>query len=357
MNVLSVVGARPQFVKLAMLSRAVRKNNAEIIVHTGQHYDEKMSGTFFNDLNIPVPDYNLAIGSGSHGRQTGEMLIALEEVYLTEQPDVIVTFGDTNTTLASAVAAGKMCIPIAHVEAGLRSYNRSMPEEINRVLTDHCSDILFAPTQTAMDNLDKEGLSDKAWLTGDIMYDALVYYSELAASKSGILNRLAITAGGYLLVTLHRPYNVDDTERLRSILDALGRSGAEVVFPVHPRTAERIRQAGIEPADNIKITAPTGYLDFLRLEKNAAKIITDSGGIQKEAYLQKVPCITVRPETEWLETVEAGWNVLTGFDSEQLVDRIMHFNPPEEHPAVFGSADSAEKMARILEEKFAGTNK
>ena len=320
MKVLSVVGARPQFIKAAPVGRALwAAGHTDVLVHTGQHYDENMSAIFFRELAIPEPDYNLEVGSGPHGQQTGEMLIRLEEVMEQERPDRVLVYGDTNSTSAGALAAVKSHIPVAHVEAGLRSSNRAMPEEHNRVLTDHCADLLFCPTQTAVDNLAREGITRGVHLVGDVMYDAVLQFGELARQRSTILHDLGLKPKGYLLATVHRPYNTDDYVRLQSILETFIEIGEPVIFPVHPRTRKRI--AGLAGtlnlragAGDLRLIEPVGYLDMLMLEQNARLILTDSGGVQKEAYFFAVPCVTLRPETEWVETVKAGWNLVADAD-------------------------------------------
>ncbi len=349
LNILSVIGARPQFVKLAPLSRVLRRAHREVIVHTGQHYDAAMSDQIFADLEIPAPDYNLDVRSGSHGAQTGTMLAALEKVFIDEQPDLVVVFGDTNTTFAAALAAAKLHQRVLHIEAGLRSFNRAMPEEVNRVLTDHCADFLFAPTETAMANLAREGLSRRAYLVGDIMVDSLLGRLALARERSDILERTGLEAGGYFLLTLHRPYNVDDPRRLGLMLDALGRLGRPVVFPAHPRTRAVLERHALAVPEAVRLLEPQGFLDFVRLEDGAAKILTDSGGVQKEAYLLGKPCLTLRPETEWVETVEAGWNVLADPEDAGFADLVAGFRPPDERPDLFGRS-VAEEMVRCIEQ-------
>lgn len=353
MKIISVVGARPQFIKLAPLSKKLRDAHHEIIVHTGQHYDKNMSGQFFKDLNIPEPDYNLEIGSSSHAVQTGEMLKALEKVFQKENPGAVIIFGDTNTTLAGAITAVKMLIPVIHIEAGLRSFNRIMPEEINRILADQASDYLFAPTKTAMVNLQNEGMKDKSFLTGDIMVDALEY-QKVQALKSNILKKLNLIPGNYILLTLHRPYNVDDVSKLEIILDGLSKIEKTIVFPVHPRTRKnikRINKFSGEAYKNILFIEPLGYLDFICLEINSDKIITDSGGIQKEAYILNKPCITLRPETEWVETVEEGWNILLDPIKENLSEIINSFMPSKKKDSIFGE-DTSNKMLETIEKLF-----
>ena len=349
MKIISVVGARPQFIKLAILSKELRENHNEIIIHTGQHYDDNMSRYFFEEMQIAKPDYNLNIGSGSHGKQTAEMLIGLEDIFLHQKPDVVITFGDTNTTLATGLAATKLNIPVAHVEAGLRSHNREMPEEINRILTDHISDYLFAPTLTAMENIKIENLYGKPFLVGDVMYDSLLYYGKIAEQKSRILKNLKLKQKEYILLTLHRPYNVDNIQKLQNIFSALKQTKRFIVLPVHPRSRKMIESTNIIIPENISIIEPLGYLDFIFLQKHSEKIITDSGGIQKEAYLNGIPCITIRPETEWIETVEAGWNVLVGDKKDQLIENCLHFKPSHNRPRYFGDGDSSKKIISILE--------
>lgn len=347
MKIMSIVGARPQFIKLQPLSKKLREIHEEVIVHTGQHYDDKMSTALFRDLNIPTPDYNLGVGSGSHGKQTGAMLELLEEVIDKESPGLVNVFGDTNTTLAGALAAVKLHVPVLHIEAGLRSYNRMMPEEINRVAVDHIADYLFAPTETAVENLEREGLASNTWLTGDIMADALETHKKAAERHSDITARLNLAGNQYYLLTLHRPYNVDSPETLSLILTELAKLDKPVVFPVHPRTAKVMKSGGISLFPGCITTAPLGYLDFLNLMQHSCKIITDSGGIQKEAYILRKPCITIRPETEWTETVTQGWNILASAKHQGLANAVMDFSPDNQGQDIFGS-EVADTMAKII---------
>ncbi len=357
MKVLTVVGARPQFIKAAPVSKALRAaGHAEILVHTGQHYNDNMSAVFFRELAIPEPDYNLEVGSGSHGWQTGQMLMHLEEVIQEQKPDWVLVFGDTNSTLAGALASVKLQVSVAHVEAGLRSHNRTMPEEYNRVLTDHCSDLLFCPTQTAVDNLAREGITQGVHLVGDTMYDAVLQFAEIARQGSTILQRLGLTPKGYLLATVHRPYNTDVPENLRNILAAFAEIGEPIIFPVHPRTRKMIAELdGMfnvgHGASNVSMIEPVGYLDMLTLEQNARLVLTDSGGIQKEAYFFGVPCVTLRLETEWVETVEAGWNRLVRLEPSQILHavKVMLLSArAKERPPLFGDGTAAQHVVRIL---------
>jgi UDP-GlcNAc3NAcA epimerase len=360
MKVLTVVGARPQFIKAAPVSRALREaGHTEVLVHTGQHYDYNMSQVFFEEMGIPKPDFNLEVGSGPHGWQTGQMLMRLEEVMQQEQPARVLVYGDTNSTLAGALSACKLRLPLAHVEAGLRSFNREMPEEHNRVLTDHCSDMLFCPTETAVKNLSSEGLREFAFLVGDTMYDAVLSFTALAGRNSDILNQLNLEPGGYLLATLHRPYNTDVTESLRAILAAFAEIEETIVFPVHPRSRQRITElyaaSGLEKSGRVKFIDPVGYLDMLMLERHARMILTDSGGIQKEAFFFAVPCVTLRPETEWVETTAGGWNKVVGSDRERILEAVRGSERPQVSPPdVFGDGRAAEKIVARLTEDVPG---
>lgn len=351
MKILTVVGARPQFVKAAAVNHILRERHTEVLVHTGQHYDERMSEVFFRELGIPEPNYNLEVGSAGHSVQTGEMLIRMEPIFEKEKPDWVLVYGDTNSTLAGALVASKLHVPVAHVEAGLRSFNREMPEEINRVLTDHASQLLFCPVQKAVENLKLEGVTSGVYVVGDVMYDAVLRHSDAAEKKSSILNLLALKPKQYLLATVHRASNVDDTERLLNILETFSMLGETVVFPVHPRTRKVIQMTGFKPDKNIKLIDPVGYLDMLWLEKNARTILTDSGGVQKEAYWFAIPCITLREETEWVDTVESGWNVVVGIERKRILDAFHEFSIPTSHPSLFGDGNAAQKIVRLLEDE------
>lgn len=320
-KIMVVVGARPQFVKAAVVSRAlaVESSFEEIIVHTGQHFDDNMSKVFFEQMGIPHPRHHLAIGGGSHGQNTGRMIEAVEAIILDEQPAAVLVFGDTDSTLAGAIATSKLNVPLAHVEAGLRSFNRRMPEEINRILTDHASDLLFAPSQTAVANLQNEGVAaSKVKLVGDVMFDAVRTFTSVAARESSLVQDLSLEPKKYALVTLHRKENTDDRERLAGILEGLAQSPLQIVLPLHPRTRNRIAEHKLSLPQNLRLIDPIGYLDMMALEASSAVIATDSGGVQKEAYFHGVPCITLRDETEWVELVEVGANVLVGADAAAI---------------------------------------
>ena len=353
MKVLTIVGARPQFIKAWPVGRALARHGVEEhLVHTGQHYDALMSQVFFDEMGIRRPDWNLEVGSDSHGAQTGRMLMALERVMVEERPDWVLVYGDTNSTLAGALAACKLEIPIAHVESGLRSFNRSMPEEHNRVLTDHCSELLMCPTQTAVENLAREGVTRGVHLVGDVMYDAVLHFGVMARERSRILETAQVEEGGYYLATIHRAYNTDDPLRLRALLESLELLDAPVVLPIHPRTRSRLadRFPSATFAD-VRLIDPVGYLDMLRLEQGAKAIVTDSGGVQKEAFCFGVPCFTMRPETEWIETVASGWNTLvgeTGGESALAALVTAWRRPVGSPPPLFGAGDAADQIAALL---------
>ena len=359
MKVATVVGARPQFIKAAPVSRALHAaGHTEVLVHTGQHYDEAMSAIFFRDLQIPAPAYNLGVGSGSHAVQTGRILIGLEDVLLAERPDWVLAYGDTNSTLAAALAAVKLQLPLAHVESGLRSFNRAMPEEHNRVVADHCADLLFCPTPAAVTNLAHEGITNNVFLVGDTMYDAVRQFAGVARRQSTILDRLTLAPRRYLLATLHRPYNVDNPVHLRTLLLTLDALDAFVIFPVHPRTRQKIAALEDSPdrvgaLRNVRLIDPVGYLDMLVLEQHARVILTDSGGIQKEAYCLGVPCVTLRPETEWTETVDVGWNVLAGTDRARIIAAVTTRVWPDYAPPIFGDGRASEAIVQHLERQSA----
>ncbi|MBN1668945.1 MAG: UDP-N-acetylglucosamine 2-epimerase (non-hydrolyzing) [Anaerolineales bacterium] len=358
MLIVSIVGARPQFIKAAVVSRQLRKMPAieEVLLHTGQHYDSQMSDVFFTELELPKPDYNLEIGSDRHGAQTGQMLAAIEQVLLDVQPDWVLIYGDTNSTLAGALAAAKLHIPVAHVEAGLRSFNRQMPEEVNRIVADHLSELLLAPTGTAVANLEREGFAaENIHQVGDVMYDAVLYYSAKASQHSQILEQLGLQPKGFLLATIHRAENTDQPARLAAIFDALAALEMPVVLPLHPRTRHALQQAGrLEAlAGILHIIEPLGYLDMMLLQRNAHRIITDSGGLQKEAFFQRVPCITLRTETEWRELVECGWNTLLPptHPSTLQLDLLQALRKPAPETApenLYGGGQAGARIAELL---------
>jgi UDP-GlcNAc3NAcA epimerase len=321
----------------------------EILLHTGQHFDANMSNVFFEELDIPNPDYHLGIGGGTHGQNTGRMIEAIEKVLLNEKPDWLLVYGDTDSTLAGALAAVKLHIPVAHVEAGLRSYNRAMPEEINRVLTDHASEKLFAPTETAVGNLAAEGISGiKVSNVGDVMYDAALYYGDRAEHTSKILDRLGLAPKSYVLATLHRQENVDDRKRVAGILRGFASSDRVIVLPLHPRTRKRLQEFGLDIPAQVKTIDPVGYLDMVMLEKHAAVVATDSGGVQKESYFHKVPCITLRDETEWVELVNVGANHLVGADAGRIASALAAGNECKDWPQLYGNGEAGTMIAGEL---------
>jgi UDP-N-acetylglucosamine 2-epimerase len=351
MKIVSVVGARPEFIQAAPVSRALRATNRhqEMLVHTGQHYDYQMSQTFFDELGIPAPDYNLEVGSGSHAKQTAEMLTRMEDVLLKEKPDLVIVRGDTNSTLAGALAASKLLIPIAHIESGERSFDKRMPEEVNRLVADNLSDLHFCASQHAAQHLRDEGFTDSVYWTGDVMLDAMLQNRPLARSQSDVLQRLDLQPRRYALVTIHRAANTDDPTRLRQIITALNHVGETIVFPVHPRTRKALNQLEVSFAPHVRPVEPLGYFDMMMLEENARLIATDSGGVQREAYFLSVPCLTLRDETEWTETVEVGWNKLVGADTELIVNEWFTFTPPAAHPPVLGDGTAGQQIAELLE--------
>lgn len=333
---ISIIGARPQFIKAAALCRELSNDERQypgiehILVHTGQHYDDNMSNVFFRELEIPNPTYNLGIGSLSHGAQTGQILEAVEEVLVKEKPDWVIVYGDTNSTLAGTLAAVKLHLRVAHIEAGLRSYNRNMPEEINRLISDHISTIRFCPTVTAIDNLHKEGIFEGVELVGDVMFDCALYYSEKAKSiEKEVLDEYRIYPKHYYLATIHRAENTDFPNRLANIIHALNESSSAecpIVLPLHPRTHAKLQSLNVSFSEHVHLLEPVSFLKMVILEKNANIILTDSGGVQKEAYFYKVPCITMRDETEWVELVEAGVNILSGADIENITKSVQYYN-------------------------------
>ena len=351
-KIVSIVGARPQFIKAVLVSKELRRNHKEVLVHTGQHYDKELSKIFFDELHIPNPDYDLGVGSDTHASQTGKMMILIEEVLIVEKPELVLVYGDTNSTLAGALAAVKLHIPIAHIESGPRFFDKSVPEEINRVMTDHASSLLFAPTQTAVDNLKREGINEGVYLVGDVMLDSFLYFSKVAQKNSKILDKLNLKKGKYLLATVHRAGNTEIEENLSNLVDAFLSINEKTIFPVHPRTEEYLKQYRLydrlKEARNTMLIHPVGYLDSIMLTTNASKVLTDSGGLQKEAYFSKVPCLTLDEATGWPETVEDGWNTLVGADKDKIITATEHFNPGGKQRGVFGNGKAAENIAEII---------
>ncbi|TXH02106.1 MAG: UDP-N-acetylglucosamine 2-epimerase (non-hydrolyzing) [Candidatus Moraniibacteriota bacterium] len=359
MKIVTVVGARPQFIKAAALSRAIGVHNQtaaesieEIIVHTGQHYDENMSDVFFEQMNIPRPAYRFEVAGRSHGAMTGGMLADIEEVVLKEAPDWLLVYGDTNSTIAGALAAAKLHVPVAHVEAGLRSFNKRMPEEINRILTDHISGLLLCPTDLAVQNLRNEGVVENVLNVGDVMYDVSLFYRDISKEQSDVMSRLGLSDGGYALSTVHRAENTDNPERLSNIVKALSKvaESLPIVLPLHPRTRKYLNDSGLiaQLGERVILVDPLPFLDMVRLEQSAQVIFTDSGGVQKEAYFYNVPCITLRDETEWIETVESGWNTLVGADQQKIVQAFECLNRPNLSSQVYGDGKASEKIVNAL---------
>ncbi len=367
-KIVTIIGARPQIIKAAALSRAIRNDYSqmieEIIVHTGQHYDSNMSEVFFAELQIPKPDYNLSVGSGKHGEQTAKMISGIENILLEDKPDAIVLYGDTNSTLAGAIAASKIHIPIVHIEAGLRSFNKSMPEEINRIMCDHASTLLFSPTQTGYENLKAEGFTDfsegpytadrpKIYHCGDVMYDNSLYFSELAKKESDVLSENFLQKGTFILGTIHRDHNTDNSQRLTSIFEALLTIAEKekIILPLHPRTSKKMKEVlsdelntQIVNCENLQLIPPVSFLDMVMLEESSTMIITDSGGVQKESYFFQKPCIILRPETEWVEIVENGSAIICNANKELIIESYQNFvqNPPRHFPNIFGDGQASE---------------
>ncbi len=358
LKIVTVVGARPQFIKAAALSRAIRNDYAgqieEVLVHTGQHYDDNMSKVFFEELDIPHPKYNLEISGGQHGAMTGRMLEGVENVLLQEKPDWLLIYGDTNSTLAGALAAAKLHIPVAHVEAGLRSFNMRMPEEVNRILADRVSSLLFCPTETAVNNLKTEGVNRGVHNVGDVMYDVALFYRDRARQNSTVLQTLGLTPGAFALATCHRAENTDDPQRLSSILSALAEIATQlpVVLPLHPRTRKLIGDYSLAPLlAKLTITDPLPFLDMVALEQASRVILTDSGGVQKEAFFYGVPCITMRDETEWVETVDLGWNQLVGASTPSILSAangIMQNQPKSVSAKPYGTGKAASDILALM---------
>jgi UDP-N-acetylglucosamine 2-epimerase len=348
MKIVSIVGARPEFIQAAPVSRALRRHHMEVIIHTGQHYDYHMSRVFFEHLNLPEPDVNLEVGSGGHGQQSGEMVARLERALIDSRPDLVIVRGDTNSTLAGALAASKLHIPIVHIEAGERSYNKRMPEEINRLVADRLADVLFCVTHAAVRHLADEGIVSGVYYSGDVMLDALQQNLPVAQHRSTVLQRIGLPGGVYLLATVHRASNTDDERNLRAIVSAFNAIREPIVFPIHPRTRAALDRLKLHFAPHVLAIEPVGYLDMLMLESSARAILTDSGGVQREAYFLSIPCITLRDETELMETVEAGWNRLVGADPARIIAEVRDFVPPIDHPLLFGDGRAADRIADII---------
>lgn len=352
-RIVTVVGARPQFIKAAPVSRALATHPEveEILVHTGQHYDAGMSEIFFEELDIPRPRHNLGVGGGPHGQMTGRQLEKIEEVLVSERPDTVLVYGDTNSTMAGALAASKLGIRVAHVEAGMRSWNRAMPEEINRIVTDHVSDLFLVPSGVARENLLREGIDDeRIHVVGDVMYDAALYYSDRARPPV-FAEELALESEGFVLVTLHRPQNTDQPDRLAAIVEGLGASGRTIVWPVHPRTQQRLDESDIEVPKSIRLTPPVGYLEMVWLQSRCSMVATDSGGVQKEAFFHRKPCITLREETEWVELVEGGYQCLVGSDPRKIEAALHDFRMPPVRSHPYGEGDASAKIALALQNR------
>ena len=351
MRIVSLVGNRPQFVKAAPLCQALRAEGEEILVHSGQHYDPDLADLFFDELGIPAPDHSLAVGPGSPLHQLTIMMERLEPVLADAKPDALLVYGDTTTTLAGALVAAKMDVPLAHVEAGLRSFDKRMPEEQNRVITDHLSDVLLCPTQQAVDNLTREGVTKGVHLVGDVMYDACRAFAALAAKQPGAVGR-GLKPGGYVLVTIHRAAATDTPEALSAMVEVLTSLGAPAIFPVHPRTRAKLEAAGrwdeLQNVPGLIMARPAGYLDFTALLMQAQAVITDSGGVQKEAYFHGIPCITLRDTTEWVETVDGGFNRLTGMDAAKVAEAMADLSMPDERPQYYGDGHAADAIVRAL---------
>ncbi len=352
MLILTVIGNRPQFVKAAAVSRRLRAVHEEVIVHSGQHYDDELSGVFFDELGVPTPDHQLDAGGGSNTAQTARIIGLLEGVLADTAPDLVLVYGDTNTTLAGALVAAQARVPVGHVEAGMRSFDRSMPEELNRVLTDHASDLLLCSTETAMHNLEREAVVGEPHLVGDVMADVSLAFRDIAQKRSTILADHGLEAGSYVLATAHRPGNVDDPVRLERLVGLLECVPGPTLLPLHPRTAARLEAAGlrarIEAAPGMRLLPPLGYLDFLKLAMYARAILTDSGGVQKEAYLLGVRCVTLREQTEWVETVEAGWNTLVGLDTQAALAALDRPPPTGGRAELYGGGRAAERVCDVL---------
>lgn len=355
MKSLNVIGTRPQYIKLFPVCRALKENGHEnVLVDTGQHYDRTLSGVFLEELDIPEIDYDLDVRSGSHGKQTAQMLAEIEGIIEAETPDAVIVYGDTNSTLAAAIATAKLPPTLAHVESGTRSYNREMPEELNRVMTDHVSDVLYAPIERAVENLEREGITDGVVLTGDVMYDAIQWAREYVTNSEdgGVLDDLPVEPEEFVLTTVHRPRNTDDGSRLRAILETLDEHPLPMVFPAHPRVENRMEELGLDAdlSEDFHVIEPVGYLDFVRLLDGAERVATDSGGAQKEAFMLETPCVTLREETEWDGTVECGWNRLVGADPDLIREALIEDGERPSRPELFGDGRAAERIVDAIDD-------
>ena len=354
-NIITIVGARPQFIKAAPVCKALKEFGlVEALVHTGQHYDKVMSDVFFDQLGIPAPVVNFGVGSGSHAVQTAKMMIKLDALFAENRPDAVLVYGDTNSTLAGSLTASKLGIPVIHIEAGLRSFNKNMPEEQNRVLTDHISDFLFCPTQRAIDNLRKENVTGQIHIVGDTMKDAVDMFTPVALATSDILQQLGLNGQKFVLATIHRHYNTDNQVKLKELFEAFSNINRKIIVPAHPRLQSKINRHTVKLPNNLVLTEPVSYFDMLVLQRNAEVIVTDSGGLQKEAYFHKKPCVTLRPETEWIETVDVGCNRLAWDSVENMVTAIEGalMEPAVSYPQLFGDGNAAAAVAKIINDSF-----
>lgn len=357
-KIVTIIGARPQFIKTPLVSEVISKFAREIIIHTGQHYDDEMSGVFFRELKIKKPKYNLNIGSGAQGEQTAKMLSGIEKILIKEKPNLVIIYGDTNSTLAGALAASKLHIPIAHIEAGMRSYNRQMPEEINRIVSDHTADLLFCSTKSSVNILKSEGIIKNIYHVGDVMCDvqenvkSQTCLAGRQVSKVKILESLSIKPKEYILMTIHRQENTDIRENLKNIVHVLSKIDKTIIWPIHPRTKKALEKYKLDSIiakmPHIRLIKPVGYLDMITLENSASLILTDSGGVQKESYIAKVPCITFRNETEWIETVRSGWNHLTGTNISKILELVNNYPKPKNHLNIFGDGYAYKKIGKII---------
>ncbi|MDP2683942.1 MAG: UDP-N-acetylglucosamine 2-epimerase (non-hydrolyzing) [bacterium] len=351
-KIISIVGTRPQFIKVAPLHKILQTKYNHLILHTGQHYDENMSEIFFKQFSLKNPDYCLHVGSGNHGEQSGKMLIEIEKILIKEKPNLVIVYGDTNSTLSGILASSKLHIPTAHIEAGMRSFNRGMPEEINRIVADHLSNINFCVTKSSFNNLVNEGITKNIHHVGDTMYDTFLQFNLLIKNKKNLLDKYNLVPYKYIITTIHRASNTEIKSNLTSIINALIKSNEKIIFPIHPRTKKYLIKYSlinkILKSKNIQIINPIGYLELLTLTKYAKKVVTDSGGVQKEAYFLKVPCITLRDETEWIETTENNWNILVGSDEKKILNGLKNKKKPKKYNLIYGKGDTSNKIMGYL---------